>query len=118
MAICFTEADTQEFKDYSMQVVKNAKVLAQTLKKNGIRVFGTENHLMVVDVGLEKGKEMAIKLEENGIVCNANTIPHEKGSPLKPSGIRIGTPAMTTRGWKEKEFEELGEKIAKIIKSI
>jgi len=115
MAICFAEADTQEFRDYSMQVVKNAKILAETLKKNGVRVFGTENHLMVVDVGLEKGKEMAIKLEENGIVCNANTIPHEKGSPLKPSGIRIGTPAMTTRGWKEKEFEELGERIAKII---
>ena len=117
LAVCFAEADTQEFKDYANQIVKNAKVLANTLRKNGLKVFGTENHLMVVDVGLERGKEIAIKLEENGIVCNANTIPHELGSPFKPSGIRIGTPAMTTRGWKEKEFEELGNRIAEIIKS-
>ena len=117
MAVMFAEASTQEFKDYSLQIVKNAKVLADTLKKNGLRVFGTENHLMVVDVGLEKGKEVAIKLEQNGIVCNANTIPHEQGSPFKPSGIRLGTPAMTTRGWKEKEFEELGTKMAEIINS-
>ena len=117
MAIAFAEADTQEFKDYSVQIIKNAKVLADTLKKNGLRVFGTENHLMVVDVGLERGKDMAIKLEQNGIVCNANTIPHEQGSPFKPSGIRLGTPAMTTRGWKEKEFEELGIRMAGIINS-
>jgi len=116
LAVAFAEADTQDFRDYSVQVLKNAKVLAETLKKNGLRVFGTENHLMVVDVGLEKGKEIAVKLEENGIVCNANTIPHEQGSPLRPSGIRIGTPAMTTKGWKEKEFEELGNRIAKIVK--
>jgi glycine hydroxymethyltransferase len=116
MAVAFAEADTQEFRDYAVQVLKNAKVLADTLRKNGFRVFGTENHLMVVDVGQEKGKEIAVKLEENGIICNANTIPHEQGSPLKPSGIRMGTPAMTTKGWKEKEFEELGNIIAKIIK--
>lgn len=115
MAVCFAEADTQEFKDYAAQIVNNAKVLAETLKKNGLKVYGTENHLMVVDVGLERGKEIAIKLEQNGIVVNANTIPHEQGSPFKPSGIRIGTPAMTTRGWKEKEFEELGNRMARII---
>jgi glycine hydroxymethyltransferase len=117
IAVAFGEADTQKFKDYALQVIKNAKVLADTLRKNGLRVFGTENHLMVVDVGLERGKEVAIKLEQNGIVVNANTIPHEKGSPLNPSGIRIGTPAMTTRGWKEKEFEELGNRMAGIIKN-
>ncbi len=116
LAVAFAEADTQEFRDYAKQVLKNAAVLAETLKKNGLRVFGTENHLMVVDVGKERGKEMAVKLEEKGIVCNANTIPHEQGSPLKPSGIRIGTPAMTTKGWTEKEFEELGNRIAKIVK--
>jgi glycine hydroxymethyltransferase len=116
MAVAFAEADTQEFRDYAVQVLKNAKVLADTLRKNGFRVFGTENHLMVVDVGQEKGKEIAVKLEENDIIVNANTIPHEQGSPLKPSGIRMGTPAMTTKGWKEKEFEELGNRIAKIIK--
>ena len=115
LAVAFAEADTQEFKDYSIQVVKNAMVLAETLKKNGLKVFGTENHLMVVDVGEGKGKDIAVKLEENGIVCNANTVPHDKAGPFKPSGIRIGTPAMTTKGWKEKEFEELGERMAKII---
>jgi len=117
LAVAFAEASTPEFKEYAAQVVKNAKVLAETLKKNGLRVFGTENHLMVVDVGEGKGKEIAVKLEENGIVCNANTIPHDKAGPFKPSGIRIGSPAMTTKGWKEKEFEELGERIAKIVKS-
>ena len=118
LAVAFGEADTQEFKEYASQIVKNAKVLADTLRKNGIKVFGTENHLMVVEVGFEKGKEVAVKLEENGIVVNANTVPHEKGSPFKPSGIRIGTPAMTTRGWKEKEFEKIGNKIAGIIKNL
>jgi len=118
LAVAFGEADTQDFKDYASQIVKNAKVLAETLRKNGIKVFGTENHLMVVEVGLEKGKEVAVKLEEEGIVVNANTVPHEKGSPFRPSGIRVGSPAMTTRGWKEKEFEELGNKIAGVIKSL
>ncbi|MDD4937977.1 MAG: serine hydroxymethyltransferase [Candidatus Shapirobacteria bacterium] len=118
MAVAFGEADTQEFKEYAQQIVKNAKSLAQSLRKNGLKVFGTENHLMVVEVGLEKGKEVAVKLEENGIIVNANTVPHEQGSPMNPSGIRIGTPAMTTRGWKEKEFEELGDRMAKIILNI
>ncbi len=118
LAVAFLENDTQEFKDYAAQIVKNAKVLAETLRKNGLKVFGTENHLMVVEVGLGKGKDAAVKLEENGIVVNANTIPHDKAGPFKPSGIRIGTPAMTTKGWKEKEFEELGNRIAGIVKSI
>ena len=116
MAVAFAEADTQEFKEYASQIVKNAKTLAESLRKNGLKVFGTENHLMVVEVGLEKGKLAAVELEKNGIIVNANTVPHEQGSPMNPSGIRIGTPAMTTRGWKEKEFEELGERIAKIVK--
>ena len=115
MAVAFEEDAQPEYKKYTEQIVKNAKSLANTLKNNGLTVFGTENHLMVVDVGFEKGKEVAIKLEENGIIVNANTIPHDKGSPFKPSGIRIGTPAMTTRGWKEKEFEKLGQKINMII---
>jgi len=118
LAVAFAEADTPEFKEYALQIVKNAKALADSLRKNGIKVYGTENHLMVVEVGLEKGKDAAIKLEEEGIVVNANTVPHEQGSPFRPSGIRVGSPAMTTRGWKEKDFEELGNKIAKIIKEI
>lgn len=117
MAIAFQEASDDSFKEYARQVVANAKVLAESLKTEGLKVFGTENHLMVVDCGFEKGKEIAVKLEEVGIIVNANTIPHDQAGPFKPSGIRIGTPAMTTRGWKEKEFEEVGKKIAKIIKS-
>ena len=117
MAVAFAEADTPEFKKYAEQVVKNAKVLAETLKSEGLKVFGTENHLMVVDCGLEKGKEVAVKLEEAGIIVNANTIPHDEAGPFKPSGIRIGSPAMTTRGWKESDFETLGKKLARIIKS-
>jgi len=115
MAVAFEEDATDDFKEYAEQIVKNARVLAETLKLGGSTVFGTENHLMVVDVGFENGKEVAVKLEENGIIVNANTIPHDKGSPFKPSGIRIGTPAMTTRGWKEKDFEQLGDKINMII---
>ena len=115
MAVAFAEAETPEFKKYAQQIVKNAKALAESLKSKGLKVFGTENHLMVVDCGFERGKEVAVKLEEVGIIVNANTIPHDKAGPFKPSGIRIGTPAMTTKGWKEKEFEEVGKKIAKII---
>lgn len=115
MAVAFEEDSRPEFKIYAKQIINNANILANTLKNNGLTVFGTENHLMVVDVGFEKGKEVAVKLEENGIIVNANTIPHDKGSPFKPSGIRIGTPAMTTRGWKEKDFEKLGERINMII---
>lgn len=116
IALAFEEDSQGDFKQYAAQVVKNAAVLAQTLKDGGLKVFGTENHLMVVDVGLSMGKEVAVKLEENDIIVNANTIPHDEGTPFKPSGIRIGTPAMTTRGWKEKEFEELGKRMVKILK--
>lgn len=117
MAVAFQEASGDSFKEYARQVVTNAKVLAESLKAQSLKVFGTENHLMVVDCGFEKGKEIAVKLEEAGIIVNANTIPHDQSRPFKPSGIRIGTPAMTTRGWKEREFEEVGKKIAKIMKS-
>jgi glycine hydroxymethyltransferase len=116
MAVAFAEADSPEFKKYAEQVVKNAKVLAETLKGEGLRVFGTENHLMVVDCGLGKGKEIAVKLEENGIIVNANTVPHDEAGPFKPSGIRMGTPAMTTKGYVESDFEALGKKIAGLIK--
>lgn len=116
MAVAFEEANTVEFKKYSEQVVKNARALSESLKSKGLKVFGTENHLMVVDVGFERGKEIAVKLEEAGIIVNANTIPHDKGSPFRPSGIRLGTPAMTTRGYVETDFEVLGARIADIVK--
>ena len=120
MAVAFEEDSLPEFKLYAKQIVKNAQALKIGLIEGAqgfapIHIFGTENHLMVVDVGFEKGKEVAVKLEEKGIIVNANTIPHDKGSPFKPSGIRIGSPAMTTRGWKEKEFADIGQKIANII---
>jgi len=115
MAVAFAEAETPEFKKYAQQIVKNAKALAESLKSKGLKVFGTENHLMVVDCGFERGKEVAVKLEEVGIIVNANTIPHDKAGPFKPSGIRIGTPAMTTKGYLEADFEALGAKIAGII---
>jgi glycine hydroxymethyltransferase len=118
LAVAFKEAGSAGFKKYASQVVKNAKALAEALRENGIKVYGTENHLMVVEVGFEKGKEVAVELEKQGIVVNANTVPHDEAGPFRPSGIRIGTPAMTTKGWKEKEFKRLGEKMAKIIKSL
>ncbi len=119
LAVAFEEASSPEFKKYAEQIVKNAKALKMGLEEGTgqcpIHIFGTENHLMVVDCGLGGGKEMAVRLEENGIIVNANTIPHDEAGPFSPSGIRLGTPAMTTKGWKEKEFEEVGKRIAKII---
>lgn len=115
MAVAFEEDLQPEYKVYTEQVVKNAKALEKSLKFNNLKIYGTENHLMVVDCGFERGKEVAVKLEEAGIIVNANTIPHDQAGPFKPSGIRIGSPAMTTRGWKEKEFEEVGERIAEVI---
>lgn len=116
MAIVFGEAIKPEFQNYVKRVVENAKALAEELKRRGYKVFGTENHLMVVDVGKEKGKEVAVALEEAGIVCNANTIPHDEGSPMKPSGIRLGSPAMTTRGFGAEEFRKTGELIDRLIR--
>jgi glycine hydroxymethyltransferase len=127
MAVAFGEASTPEFKEYASQIIKNAKVLAETLSAEGLKVYGTENHLMVVDVGFDektvddktifvgRGKEMAMRLEEEGIIVNANTVPHDVCGPFRASGIRLGSPAMTTKGWKEKEFEEVGKRIAGII---
>jgi len=116
MAIAFEEAGRPEFKKYGQQIVANAAVLAEALKKKGYKVFGTENHLMVMEIGLGRGKEIAEALEEAGIICNANTVPHDQAGPLKPSGIRLGTPAMTTRGLRENDFEKVAEWIDRVIK--
>lgn len=115
MAVAFEEASSHDFSIYANQVIKNAKTLSEELRAKGLKVFGTENHLMLIDVGLEKGKEVADKLEEAGIIVNANTVPGEKGSPLKPSGIRVGTPAVTTRGMKEEDMKKLAGLIADVI---
>lgn len=117
MAVAFEEAGKPEFKMYTQQIIRNAFVLAEALHRNGFRVFGTENHLMIVDVGLGRGGEVAEKLEEAGIVVNKNMIPHDEGSPMKPSGIRIGTPAETTRGMKEKDMEKIAEFIKRVVKN-
>lgn len=115
MAVAFEEAGSREFGVYAEQVIKNAKVLAAHLRDGGLNVFGTENHLLLVDVGVEKGKEMAVKLEEVGIVVNANTVPNDLGSPQRPSGIRLGTPALTTRGINEDGVKKIAQLILKVF---
>ncbi len=122
-AVCFNEALQPEFKEYQKQVVKNAKVLAKTLEEEGFRIVsgGTDNHLVLVDVlntiGVD-GHSAEVALDTVHITCNKNMIPYDKESPMKTSGIRVGTPAMTTRGFKEAEFELVGRYIAKTLKNI
>lgn len=121
-AECFYEDLQPEFKEYASQVIKNAKVLAKTLEEEGLRIIsgGTDNHLMLVDVkstyGIT-GKEAETVLDKIYITVNKNTIPNETESPALTSGIRLGSPAMTTRGLKEAEFIEIGHIIAKALKN-
>ena len=121
-AECFYEALQPEFKVYQEQVVKNAKALAKTLEEDGLKIIsgGTDNHLMLVDVkstiGIT-GREAEEVLDKIHITVNKNTIPNETETPMKTSGIRLGTPAMTTRGLKEKEFESIGHIIVKALKN-
>jgi glycine hydroxymethyltransferase len=114
-AVCFAEAMDPDFKIYAKQVVKNAKALAKTLQKLGLRIVsgGTDNHLMVVDLRSLKinGQEGQNILEEVGMVVNKNTIPNDPQKPFIGSGIRLGTPAITTRGMKEKEMIKIAELI-------
>jgi len=115
-AICFQEAMQPEFRDYAKQVVANAKVLAETLAAEGFRIIsgGTDKHLMLVDVFSKGmlGSEAEKALGEAGITVNKNAIPFDVNPPLKPSGIRIGTPALTTRGMREAEMRQVGRWIA------
>ncbi len=117
MAVAFEEVSEPFFATYAKNIVANASALSEELKRSGLKVFGTENHLLLIDVGLERGKEVAVKLEEVGIVVNANTIPFDQGSPFRPSGIRLGTPALTTRGMGKKEMIVIAHCIAKVIKN-
>ena len=121
-AECFYEALQPEFKEYQKQVIKNARVLADTLKSAGFHIIsgGTDNHLMLVDVKSTcniTGKEAEEILDKIHITVNKNTIPNETESPTKTSGIRLGTPAMTTRGLKEEEFRKIGNIIALALKN-
>ncbi|MGA7398884.1 MAG: serine hydroxymethyltransferase [Candidatus Sulfotelmatobacter sp.] len=115
-AICFQEAMQPEFRDYAKQVVANAKVLAETLAAEGFRIIsgGTDTHLMLVDVFSKGmlGSEAEKALGEAGITVNKNAIPFDVNPPLKPSGIRIGTPALTTRGMREAEMGQVARWIA------
>jgi glycine hydroxymethyltransferase len=115
-AVCFREALQPEFRDYARQVVANAKALAETLAGEGFRIIsgGTDTHLMLVDVFSKGmlGSEAEKALGDAGITVNKNAIPFDTNPPMKPSGIRIGTPALTTRGMKEPEMRRVGKWIA------
>ena len=118
-AVAFKEALSDEFKVYQQQVVKNAAVLADELTQKGFRIVsgGTDNHLMLVDLRSKNitGKEAQFLLDDIGITANRNTIPFEPLSPFVTSGIRLGTPALTTRGLKEDDIRQVADIIAKVI---
>ncbi|PNZ25132.1 serine hydroxymethyltransferase [Staphylococcus petrasii] len=121
-AVAFGEALEPEFKAYQEQVVKNAKVLAETLQEEGFRIVsgGTDNHLLAVDVKNSvnvTGKEAESTLDSIGITCNKNTIPFDQEKPFVTSGIRLGTPAATTRGFDEEAFKEVGKIISLALKN-
>lgn len=120
-AVCFEEALQPEFKTYAKQVIENCCVLADTLKEEGFHIVsdGSDNHLLLVDVkgsiGMT-GKRAEYLLDEAGITCNKNTIPFDEEKPFVTSGIRLGSAAMTTRGFKEEQFKQVGKWIAKVLK--
>ena len=119
IAACLGEALKPAFKAYGKQIVKNASVLANELQKLGFTIVsgGTDNHLMLVDLtnlGIS-GKEAQDRLEKIGIVTNRNTVPYDTRSPFDPSGIRLGTPAVTTRGMKEKEMRDIARAISEAL---
>jgi glycine hydroxymethyltransferase len=121
-AVAFGEALQDDYKAYIKQVVLNAKVLSDTLQKNGYDILtsGTDNHMVVVDLRKSgiTGKIAANSLDKAGITCNKNSIPFDQTSPLITSGIRLGSPACTTRGFKEKEFEQIGNWIAEVLEGL
>jgi glycine hydroxymethyltransferase len=118
-AVAFREALQPDFRQYAAQIVANAKVLAETLQAEGFRIIsgGTDTHLMLVDVFAKGmlGSEAEAALGEAGITVNKNAIPYDTNPPLKPSGIRIGTPALTTRGMKEEEMRVIGKWISQAL---
>jgi glycine hydroxymethyltransferase len=118
-AVAFKEALAPEFKVYQQQVVTNAKVMAETLIKRGLRIVSgrTESHVMLVDLRAKKinGKDAERVLGDAHITCNKNSIPHDPEKPFVTSGIRLGSPAMTTRGFKESEAEQVANLIADVL---
>ena len=121
-AVCFKEALSDEFKDYSKKVISNAKILSNKLVENGFKIFsgGTDTHLMLVDLrdfGVT-GKDAEASLGRANITCNKNGIPFDTQSPMITSGIRLGTPACTTRGFGPKEFNMIADLITKVVKGL
>ena len=120
-AVCFKEALQPEFKEYQQQILKNAQALCKGLQSRGVKIIsgGTDNHLMLVDLRDEEvtGKELERRLDEAHITCNKNTIPNDPRSPFVTSGVRLGTPAVTTSGMVEDEMDVIAEGIALVIKS-
>lgn len=120
-AVCFKEALQPEFREYQQQVLLNAKALCSGLMKRGVKIVsgGTDNHLMLVDLSGENvtGKELEKRLDQAHITCNKNTIPNDPRSPFVTSGVRLGTPAVTSRGMKEEDMDVIAEGIALAIKS-
>ena len=120
-AVAFSEALKPEFKDYAVQIVKNAKAMADELMAQGIKLVtdGTDNHLLLIDLRpndlIGEGKKMQNAMDEAGITMNKNTVPYEPASPFNPSGLRLGKPAVTTRGMKKSEMKVIAQGIAKVI---
>jgi glycine/serine hydroxymethyltransferase len=121
-AVCFHEARQASFKIYQEQIVRNARALADGMRRNNYRLVsgGTDNHLLLVDVGARgmNGKDCQAALDGAGITINKNTIPFETRSPFQASGIRLGTPAVTTRGMKEAEMAAIADMISEVLLDI
>ena len=121
-AVCFQEALRPSYRDYARQVVKNAQAMAAVLDEAGLRLVsgGTDNHLILIDLSNRgiTGLEAEVALGKAGITANKNTIPNENRSPFVTSGLRIGTPAVTSRGMKEEEMRQIGEWIARVLADI
>jgi len=122
IAVALKEASGKNFQKYGEQIIKNSKALAQSLKEQGLNLVsgGTDNHLVLIDLTKNEitGKKAEKILEKTGIYVNKNTIPYDTHSPFNPSGIRLGSPALTTQGFKEKEMKIIGELIAQVIHNI
>ena len=120
-AVCFQEALQPEFKAYQEQVVKNAKALCEGLQKRGVKIVSgsTDNHLMLVDLTTcdISGKDLEKRLDDAHVTCNKNTIPNDPRSPFVTSGVRLGTPAVTTRGMIEEDMYKIADIIAMVIES-
>ena len=119
IGVCLKEIQSSEFKKYAKQTIKNAKTLANELKKYGFNIVSnrTDKHLILIDLRDKNinGHGASVLLDKAGLVCNKNTVPFETNSPMKPSGIRLGTPAITTRGMKEKEMKQIAKWIKEVL---